>query len=281
MTTNVALVRGNSLNVWEGKLWDSVPGFSVTGFCSKKNLYPVDTLAFPVVRLSATTDSKFCNGWFSYVHGQFQKMVGLEKALSGYAIAHTAEIYNYYTWQAVQAKKNYRHLRVATTVWDNSFGRFDRAYVGGFAPPAWWTTRMKKLIAENAAGVDRFIAVSTGSKKLLQHYGVPEEKIRVITPGLIAYTIDQSRTVLDKYHLRAPLYLMVNRLTKEKGIYYVLVAWKKFVLQSGQKALLVIVGDGVEREAMLRLIREEGLSDSIRYIPYMPNQELRQLYPHD
>lgn len=281
MSKTVALIRGNSLNAWEGKLWENLPGdFSVTGFCAKNNLYPIDTITYPVVRLAATTDSKLCNGWASYVQGQFQKMYHLERELQQFSIAHTTEIYNYYTTQAVAAKKSNPNLKVVTTVWDNSFERFERSYTLGLRPPAWWTKKMRTRIAANAAGVDCFIAVSSSAAKLLRKYGVPEQKIRQVMPALVEYRQDASSAILTKHGLVAPMYLMVNRLTKEKGIFDVIAAWKKFVSVSKKSPQLVIVGDGPERAAMLAAISEAKLTESIRYIPSLPNQELRQLYPH-
>lgn len=278
----VALVRGNGMNSWEGRMWnDFDKNFSITGFCSRKNLFSVDDLAFPMVRLKTTTDSSLYNKISLLASGTFQKMQGLESELQNFSIAHTVELYNYYTYQAVMAKKTNKNLKVVTTVWDNSFGRFEYEYALSMHPPKFWRERIKKIINKNIEGVDLFAAVSKYSKQLLEDYGVPEEKIRIIKPGL-ALTAKQETGLIEKYNLGStPFFLMVNRLKKEKGVYDVLYAWKLYVKNTHQEnSLLVIVGNGPERENMLRLIREWGIEKQVRYIPNIPNQELGQLYQH-
>lgn len=279
-TFSVALIRGNGMNAWEGRLWNDLPEhFKVTGFCANKNLFPMDELTFSIKQLPTTTDSSWGNK-LSMLGGVFQKMSGLEKKLNGFAIAHTVEIYNYYTYQAVQAKKSNKELKVVTTVWDNSFARLEYGW-SPFPTPGWWQNKMKKLIAANAAGVDRFLAVSSSSAKLLRTYDVPEEKISIVVPGL-AETPEATTGVLQSFGLAGKkFFLMVNRLRKEKGVYECLEAWKIFLQQnSAKQPLLVIVGDGPERESMLSLIKKWGIQESILYIQSLPNNELRQLYLH-
>lgn len=277
----LALVRGNGLNSWEGKVWNSLPPeFQVTGFCSQNNLFPTDDLTFPIERLTTTTDSRVGNkisilGW-----GQFQRMRGLEKKLADFSIAHTVEIYNYYTYQAVRAKLRNTKLKVVATVWDNSFGRFEYNYWTPFTPPQWWRAKITTIINANARGVDRFIAVSAYSARLLEDYGVASNKIKVIAPA-IAPVATFTSEVIKKYNLENKhFYLMVNRLRKEKGVYDCLYAWKMFVAQhANQHPQLVIIGDGPERSNMIRLTKEWRLEDTILYIPQLPNSEVRQLYP--
>ncbi len=255
--------------------------FTVTGFCSQKNLFPVDDLTFPIVRLKTNTDIPVYNKISLLLSGVFQKMYGLESELKNYAIAHTVELYNYYTYQAVLAKKIHRNLKVVTTVWDNSFGRFEYEYALSMRPPAFWRKKMQKIIDTNIQGVDRFVAVSEYSKELLKDYGVPEEKIRVVIPGLVDIS-EEKTSLIEKYNLAGTqFFLMVNRLKKEKGVYDVLYAWKMYVKNTIQEnPLLVIVGDGPERDSMLRLIKEWGIEKTVRYIRQLPNQEIRNLY-HD
>lgn len=281
MSTSIALIRGNSLTPWEGKLWEGLPAeYSVTGFCSRNNLYPVDTLNFPVVRLPASTDTKVSNGFTSYVLGRFQSMRGLPQHLAPFQIAHTAEIYNYYSLQAVRAKKLFPALKVVITVWDNSPARFDNTYVGTLKPPRWWSARMKQVVREVVAGADMLLPVSESSRAVLSSYGTPAHKMRTLMPGIATYAAGDGHAVMQRYNITAPFYLMVNRLTKEKGIYDVLTAWKDFVRQVSEPVRLVAIGAGPEKQQFVRAIHEAGLEKSIQYIERMPNHEVRQLYSH-
>ncbi len=281
-SSKIALIRGNGMNSWEGRMWNDMSDqFSVTGFCSQKNLFPVDDLTFPIIRLKTSTDMPIYSKISLLFSGVFQKMYGLESELENFSIAHTVELYNYYTYQAVEAKKKNKKLKIVTTVWDNSFGRFEYEYALSMHPPTFWREKIKKIITQNIEGVDLFVAVSEYSKKLLEDYGVPEEKIRIIVPSL-APTAQKETMLIEKYNLtNTPFFLMVNRLKKEKGIYDVLYAWKMYLKNTKNKTpILVIVGNGPERSNMLRLIREWGIEKYTVYIQNLPNQEVTQLYSH-
>ncbi len=56
----VALIRGDCLNEWEALLWNKLDSnFKITAFSSKKNLYRVDNIDFPIKKLYSTTDNFF------------------------------------------------------------------------------------------------------------------------------------------------------------------------------------------------------------------------------
>lgn len=282
---NIAFVRGDSLNEWEGKIWEHLPApFSVHGFCSQKNLYPVHTLSYPVTRLPSSSDSFFARQYDKLVHGNFLTMSGLEEKLAhGFHIAHTAEIYYGYTSQAVAAKKRNPGLKVVTTVWDNSFGRFDYNYWPLLsAPPAAWHKKIYTHIEQNIAGVDMFLPVTEGSRDLLRFYGVPDNKIQLLTPPVIVPEETDVSAVLEQYDVKdKKIYLMVSRLVKEKGVYDVLFAWKMFMdATQDPDRVLVIISDGPERANMMRLSHDLKIASSVRFIPSLPNVTVRSLYTH-
>lgn len=278
----VALIRGDSLNGWEGKIWDGLSReFDVHGFCSNRNLYAVDTLSYPITRLKSSSDSFFARQYNKFVHGSFLAMSGLEEELSGFDIAHTAEIYYAYTTQAVNVKKKNPTLKVVTTVWDNSFGRFEYNYWPFLStPPAFWRRKISDIIKKNAEGVDMFLPVSEGSYELLRFYGVSEEKMTVLTPPIVDFTVADPSPVLSRYSLSdKKIYLMVSRLVKEKGVYDVLFAWKLFLGEvGGSSRVLVIVSDGPERNNMVCLCRKLGIDSSVCFISSLANTEVRGLY---
>ncbi len=283
--TQVALVRGDSLNPWEGKMWDALPGdFSVTGIASKKNLYPTDTLGFPVLRLPSSSDTRITSVLDRVCLAGLQTMHGLERVLKGMHIAHTAELYFSYTLQAVRAKKQNPALKVVTTVWDNSFGRFEFGYIPPFAhPPRLWRRRMQGRIAEVVEGVDLFLPVSETSAALLSSYGVPQEKITVLSPGLIPLetTVSFSPVLETLRSSGKKLIMMVNRMVKEKGVYDVLFAWQMLAFQGKLKDKhLVMVGSGPEASYILSLLKEWKLEDTVTYIPRLPNAEVRAFYQY-
>lgn len=280
----VALVRGDSLNEWEGKLWEEIGSdFSVEAFCSHKNLYKINNLHVPVERLRSSTDSFFASKFDNYFRGIFQKMNGLEKKLTDFDIVHTAELSYFFTTQAVRAKKFNSKLKVATTIWDNSFGRFEYNYWPGFKnPPLFWRKKINKIIQENINGVDLFLPVTDYSAQMLLDYGVTKDKIRIITPAVIAPPVTNMLPTLAELKLEDKnFFVSVCRLVKEKGVYDILYAWRMYMKQPAYKnEKLLFVGNGKERDNLIRLAHDFGIASSVLFVKSMPNHEVRNLYKH-
>ena len=188
----IALIRGDSLNEWEGGLWNELQSdFDITGFCSKNNLYSISNLTYPVRKFASTSDNFLMRNVSKFKYGIFQNMKGLENELEHFDIAHTAEISYYFTNQAVRAKKINKNLKVVTTIWDNSFGRFEYNYWPKFSmPPKYWREKINQIIQENVKGVDLFLPVSEFSAQMLYDYGVPKEKVQILTPAVILKECD-------------------------------------------------------------------------------------------
>ena len=283
--TQVALIRGDSLNPWEGKMWDVLPDdFFVTGVASTHNLYPTDTLGFPVLRLPTSSDHRLTSVADRLCRAGLQTMRGLEEVLGRMHIAHTAEIYFSYTLQAVRAKKSNPALKVVVTVWDNSFGRFEFGYIPPFAhPPQWWRRRMADRIAEVIHGADLFLPVSEASATLLESYGVSDKKIKILSPGLlpIDHSVSFSSPLETLRKSGKKLIMVVNRMVKEKGIYDVLFAWQMLARQGKiHDKHLVMVGSGPETSYVLSLLKAWQLDGTVTYIPKLPNAEIRAFYAH-
>lgn len=279
----IAIIRGDSLNEWEGKLWEVVSSeFDLTGFCSKKNSYDTSNLSYPVIRLRSTSDSSITKHIHKYLFGQYKVLHGLEKQLADFDIAHTAEIFNGYTTQAVRAKQLNPKLKVVTYVYDNSFGRFEYNYWPGFtSPPASWRKQIYSIIEHNAKGVDLFEVPSSYSAELLQHYGVDPKKIHIVVPP-ISLPENKGAGVgfLKELGLAdQEIYLVVNRMVKEKGVYDVLYGWEMFIKEiNNRKKTLIFIGNGKEKVNLMRIAKEHGLSDSVHFVNHAPNDMVRSLY---
>ncbi len=282
----IALVRGDCLNEWEALLWNNLgDDFRVTAFCSKKNLYTVKNVDFPIKRLWSSTDNFLLHHFLKYTEGQFIKMFNLEKELEIFDIAHAVETSYFYTYQAVQAKKNNKNLRVVVSVSDNSFGRFEYNYWPFFkSPPTYWRNKMNYIIKTIVNQADYFLPISEYSAELLKYQGVPLNKMTVLPSGI--YHKDEQSHVdtsiipeLQRQIDGKELYLMVNRLVVEKGIYDLVYAWHLFLKKTGygNKKLLVI-GKGPQELNIKRLVKDLGLQEYVYFAKNIPNQEVRKLY---
>lgn len=142
---------------------------------------------------------------------------------------------------------------------------FDRAL--GFGHPVIHETEYLGL---NYA--DKVIAVSRYTKGIaMEHYKVPEEKIRVIHNAFIART--ESPKKFRKF--REPVILFLGRLTPQKGPRIFLEIAKK-VLESGVKARFVIAGAGeMERELMLEA-SSLGIGTHIMFTGFLTREEVEE-----
>src|SRR3989339_3350 len=276
----VAQIRGDGLSDRETKTWEYFSDDIVqTVFASRKNVYSQSALPFPIITLPASSDNFLFKNYYKYFFGQYKRMFGLEKHLAGFDVAHAGELYNYYTYQAVSAKKINKNLKVVATVWENSFGRFEYNYWPGFKiPPAYWRRQLKAVMDRNKDGVDKFLPVSQDAAGLLSDYGVADSQIQVVVPGIIP--TPEGKIVVPTQFAGKQIYLMVNRLVKEKGVYDVLYGWRIYLSKASDasRKLLVIVGEGPELGNMRRLVKEWQMENKIAFVNQMPYSEVLGLY---
>lgn len=124
--------------------------------------------------------------------------------------------------------------------------------------------------------VNRIVSTNTAIKNEIVRWGVPLEKINVVYSGVDTVFFkapDFSESNEQKrYCLENGYCLFVGRLTRRKGV--------RYILQSlvNTKASCVIVGDGPEREKLEQLSRRLKISDRVLFTGFVPVQELRKWY---
>ena len=74
----------------------------------------------------------------------------------------------------------------------------------------------------------------------------------------------------------APIYIFVGRLAAVKGVPLILEALKA-VQESRPDVLLLIVGDGEERQTLERLVQRLRLGGSVRFLGMRPPEEVAEL----
>lgn len=107
--------------------------------------------------------------------------------------------------------------------------------------------------------IDKFIVVNSFTKELLQQKGIAENKI-AFKPNFVV-----NKTYND-YTTRSDFYLFAGRLSEEKGIRYLIDAFKK-----NQKQL-VIAGDGD-----LKAFVQNNCSPNIQYVGLKNAEEMTAL----
>ncbi|MDO8335695.1 MAG: glycosyltransferase family 4 protein [Candidatus Saccharibacteria bacterium] len=132
---------------------------------------------------------------------------------------------------------------------------------------------------------DRIIAVSQITKNLIvDRYGIPAEKIEVVhntidPEALGAYIYDQNTyAYLDS--LKKEGYKVVTnigRLTIQKGLKYFMYGAAK-ASEKYDKLLFLIAGDGEQRDELIELACDLGISDKVFFTGFIRGQAWRDAY---
>jgi glycosyltransferase involved in cell wall biosynthesis len=126
--------------------------------------------------------------------------------------------------------------------------------------------------ARHAAGL---ITVSSGLKRRLVALGIVPERVRVLRNGIDLLLFQPTDRVEARRSLglTAPTLLAVANLVPKKRHYLMVEA-----LAQLPGLELLIVGEGPERTAIERLVRERQVSDRVRLLGQMSQHRLPELY---
>ncbi len=243
----IAIVRGPSLNPWEMQNYLPLSKkHRLLLIGSKRGEYKVKS-EVRIERLTCLGEVfSFLPGGIKLLYclfGDPQMILGLEKAISGFDIVHTAEIANYYSFQAIRARQKGQIGKVIVTCWENIAFNRERH-------PA-----QKRLKEKVRKGADHFLAVTQGAKKVLIEEGVEEERISVIPMGVDWPHSAKASRGEARGRLRI---LFVGRLEEEKGIWEALEAFK-LLKGAGNDLQLVIVGQGSQEEKIINWLDDNQL----------------------
>jgi glycosyltransferase involved in cell wall biosynthesis len=144
-----------------------------------------------------------------------------------------------------------------------------------------WKERVLRTLIVGAA--DAFIGMGTEARRYLQSLGVPDKAV-FDAPNAIdwsAQTIDlppEKRFVIrERLGISGLCYLYVGRLNALKGVAQLLDAWEVFSKGQDVQVSLVMVGDGNQKECLMRRVAERGLR-GVRFVPFVQPDELPNIY---
>ena len=128
-------------------------------------------------------------------------------------------------------------------------------------------------LARVFARADRVTAPTPRAAELLRQGGLPME----VTPVSCGIDIDKYRRVAaDAAVAERPTVLFVGRLDEEKNVDRLIRAHA--MLPEALEARLEIVGDGSQRDRLEALADELGACDRVRFLGYVPDDELLRAY---
>lgn len=132
---------------------------------------------------------------------------------------------------------------------------------------------------------DRIIAVSAITKSIIvQRYGIPAEKIEVIHNAISAQSLENysydERTYKYLEALKKEGYTVVTCLTRftvQKGLTHFVRAADR-ASQKYPKLVFLLAGDGEQRDELIALCAELGISDKVFFTGFVRGRQWRDAY---
>lgn len=132
---------------------------------------------------------------------------------------------------------------------------------------------------------DRIIAVSQMTKRtIVEKYHIPADKVEVVhnAPNLMPAPAEPSRSPSYLYLEQMKksgriIAVSLGRLTVQKGLNYLLEA-AKIAVETNPKLILLLAGDGEQRDQLLLRCAQLGLSDHVAFSGFVRGQRWRDAY---
>lgn len=255
----VAIVRGKHLNQYEMQIFEPLAkDFSLTAFSSLSPFH--EQFPFPTQKLPSPMDLPNFPLKMQILNRLFidaQYLFGLEEALEGFDIVHTAETYYRYTQQALQAKKMGKVKKVVATVLENI--PFNNEGIMG-------RKHFKKRAREE---LDHIIALTQRTKTALLLEGADEKKITVIPHGIDTkrFSMNTKKDFSTK-HINL---LFCGRLEIYKGVYEILFAFKNLLSDKTLRNYtfhLTMVGEGTQKQKLFAMEKQ------LQLVPYITHKNI-------
>lgn len=132
---------------------------------------------------------------------------------------------------------------------------------------------------------DRIIAVSNITKNLIVHrYGIPADKIEVVhnafdVDSFLGYEYDRRtyRYLEALKHEGHTVVATVTRFTVQKGLTHFMKAAAR-ACEKHDKLVFLLAGDGEQRDELLRMSAELGISDKVVFTGFVRGKQWRDAY---
>lgn len=260
MKTRIAIVRGRFLNKYELQFYEPlVDDYEILGVGSKTSFHK--KFKFPVKQLFSPVDVPNFPFKMPILNRMFidaNYLFGLDRVISGYDIAHSAESYYHFTIQCLNAKKKGLVKRVVVSIFEN---------IPFAAEGIWGRKAFKRRVYKES---DHIIAVSNKTKSVLIKEGCNPKKITVITQHIDTDVFYPKVKNKKKNHITV---LFTGRFEFYKGVFDFIRAANILIKDESLKDYVlsfVMVGQGSQKSNLVKLQRKLGIDRyfSMRELSY-------------
>ncbi len=264
----VVLLRGYSANPWDLRPWRLLQDrFDVSCLVPGANEFDASAIGLPVVAVRATRDplpDARASRALAYAVGD--RYFGLEEALAGASIVHSADLATWFSAQAAGLKERLG-FRLVLTVWET---------IPSLATYRW--PRERAWRARTLATTDLFVAASKRAQECLLLEGVAPERIVVSYPGIDTEHFAPSP---DRPAIEPGLVLSPGRLVWQKGhqdVIRAVAALRSGIVPGAPDARLLVLGSGPEGEKLRRYADELGLGSAVEIRGGVPYDAMPDIY---
>jgi len=118
---------------------------------------------------------------------------------------------------------------------------------------------------------EKFIAVSESTKTEIENFGVSDQSISIVSPGINTSFFYQS-----KPKNKGPLLVYVGRLMKYKNVQFIIRAFPK-IKEKYPDAELKIAGSGGYLKELKLLCADLGIENSVQFVGWISEEQKRDL----
>ncbi len=151
-------------------------------------------------------------------------------------------------------------------------------YAHGEEITTWMPTRRGPAMRRVYLGADAIIVNSGFTRGLLLDLGIPEERLRLIHPGVDLGRFRPDGKVdgmkgTNQLHSGWPLLVSVGRLSERKGFDQCIRAVAR-LREEGKNVDYVLIGTGEDVTRLRALIESEGVGDRVHMLGHVPMDDL-------
>ncbi len=151
---------------------------------------------------------------------------------------------------------------------------------------SWFYFYLKQILPILVRRADRIVTISECSKRdLMEQYDLPAEKVKVISPAVdhrlfhARYDPQSVGAVKERFGIAGKYILSVGTLEPRKNFSLLVESFALLRKWKIDDYRLVIAGEkGWKYDQIFRTVRDLGLEDEVRFLGYVPTEDLPLLY---